>query len=223
MRLLRTKESHLFQPFLIGEVFLSPHHPCQPVLGLFLEVHISLVHGETRTGHGIPDMFPQYWQRCFVQPRTRMADLDVRVIAGLWATCRPRMPVSLSAELFLIQWTSSMYWCMGSFLPSLQDFAFPLDEPHEVPLCPVLLPAKIHLICSTSVWYITHSSELCIICNTAELLCPSIQTFSGDTKKDWTQYWSLGCTTSSMPPAGLCATDHNPVHGSSPSGPCWQF
>lgn len=119
-----------------------------------------------------------------------MAALDVRVcIAGLWATRRPpRMPVSLSAELLSIQWVSSTYWSMGSSLPRLQDFAFPLVEPYEVPFCPVLLPAKFPLNCSTSTWYITHSSELCIICNLAELLTPIIQTFNGDNKQHWTQH-----------------------------------
>lgn len=65
---------------------------------------------------------------------------------------------------------------------------------------------------STLLWYVSHSSQFCIICKHAEgAFCPIVQVISEDVKQYWPQYRPLGQTTSDRPPAGLCVSDHNPL------------
>lgn len=146
----------------------SPHHPCQPVLELLLEVHTSLELGETRTGHSIPDVSHQYRQGCFLQPRTWMAALDILLACGQLEGHQGCQCPSLQS-CFPASGLPACTGAWGHSYPGCRILHFPLSNLMRF-LCPVLLPTKFPLNCSTSIWYITHSSEFCFICSIAELL-----------------------------------------------------
>lgn len=59
-----------------------------------------------------------------------------------------------------------------------QRFALPLVEIPDVPVSPFLQPAEAPLGGSTTFWFLSHSSEMCVIRKVAEsTLCPIIQIF----------------------------------------------
>jgi len=51
---LWAKQSHVSLPFLVAEMLQSLHHLSGPLLGLFQELHMSLVLGSPRTRHSTP-------------------------------------------------------------------------------------------------------------------------------------------------------------------------
>lgn len=65
---------------------------------------------------------------------------------------------------------------------------------------------------STTIWYISHSSQFYIICKLAEgAPCPIIQIISGEFKQYFSQYSTRRYSTIDWPSAGLCATGDNPL------------
>ncbi|KAK4810833.1 hypothetical protein QYF61_008805 [Mycteria americana] len=72
----------------------------------------------------------------------------------------------------------------------VQDFALPLVELHEVPVSPFLQSVQVPLDGSTTLWHISHSSQICVISKLAEgTLCLIIQIINEDVEHDRTQYW----------------------------------
>ncbi|KAK4826730.1 hypothetical protein QYF61_010983 [Mycteria americana] len=77
----------------------------------------------------------------------------------------------------------------GIVPPQVQDFALSLDELHEVPVSPFLQPVQVPLDVSTTLWCVSHSSQLCAISILAEdALCSIIQIINEYVEQDWTQY-----------------------------------
>lgn len=62
----------------------------------------------------------------------------------------------------------STYWCLGLFLPKVQDFAFLFFELHEVCVPPFPHPASVPLHGSRAIWWINHSLHLGAVCECAE-------------------------------------------------------
>jgi len=56
----------------------------------------------------------------------------------------------------------------GVVPPQVQDPAFALVEPHQVPLCPTLQPIQVTLNRSTAFWCIYHSSQFGVVSKLAE-------------------------------------------------------
>lgn len=85
-------------------------------------------------------------------------------------------------------------------------------EVHNAPISPFLHPVEVPLNGSTAIWCISRFSLFCIICRLPEgALCPIIQGINEDVKLYWSQYQPLGYSSSDLSPAGLSATDHNPL------------
>lgn len=81
----------------------------------------------------------------------------------------------------------------GAVPPQVQDFALPLAQLHEVQVSPFLQP----LDGSTTLWWISHSSQFYVICKLAGgTLCPIIQIVNEDVKQYWTQFCPLAYTAS---------------------------
>jgi len=90
--------------------------------------------------------------------------------------------------------------------PQVQDFAFPLAELHEISLDPVLQLVKVPLNGGTTIWYISHSSQFCIICEHAhDVLFPIVQMVNENIEQDWPQYQPLAYTATDWPPTRFCA------------------
>ena len=95
-------------------------------------------------------------------------------------------------------------------LPHVQEFTLPLVGLREIPFGPFLQPVEGLLEGSTTLRHISQSSQFDVVCKLAEsTLCPIIQTFNEDVEQDWTQYLSLGHTTSHWPPTRLRAADQH--------------
>ena len=80
--------------------------------------------------------------------------------------------IAISVPIYCPPWppghhfpSTSLSACSGAWgVPSLvQDFSFPLDELHEILVCPCLQPAEVPLNRSTTTWSVNHSSQFCII------------------------------------------------------------
>lgn len=113
---------------------------------------------------------------CLTKPRMLLALLDTR--AHYWLMFHlfsirapgPSLPSCFSAEC-----PQHVLVFFPGVAPSQgQDFAFLLDELHEVPVRPFLQIAEVSLEGSMTHWRTHHSSQFCIICKVVEnALCPS--------------------------------------------------
>ena len=65
----------------------------------------------------------------------------------------------------------------------VQDFAFAFVELHEVPVSLFLQPVEVPLNGSMILWWISCSSQVCIVCKLAKgALCPIVQIINQDVK-----------------------------------------
>ena len=97
-------------------------------------------------------------------------------------------PMDFSAKLLSRRSASSIYWCLGLFLPRCRTLHFALlAELHEVPVSSFLQPVKVPL---DQPLLVQHCLQTCLS------FCPIIQVTNTDIKQEWSQYCVLGCTTS---------------------------
>lgn len=163
LRLLQTKESHLFQPLLV-------------------RIPSPSLSACARIAPGSPYLTCTWGGQDWTQHSRYVSPVPTKVFYAAqntdgWFRCKG---VLLAC--------GQLVGHQGCQCPSLQSCFPPTGLPactgawgHSSPGCRILyfpllnlmrfLSAQFScLICSTSIWYITHSSELCIICNSAELL-----------------------------------------------------
>lgn len=86
-----------------------------------------------------------------------------------------------------------------------QDPVFPFVKLNEIHG-----PSEVCLNCTTNLWHISHSSQLCIIHTSSKsTFCPIIFVINEGTKQYGTQCMPLGYIISVWLPAQFCAIDQN--------------
>lgn len=103
---------------------------------------------------------------------------------------------------------------LGVINPQVQDLSLPFVELHEVLISAFFHLLEVHVNGSTPFWCISHSDQFCIICKLAECpLCPIIQVVIEIAEQylvgTGVNLWDAPQMT--ILPAGIHATDHNPV------------
>ena len=135
--------------------------------------------GEPRTGPSTPDVSPQCWAEGKYHlpqpagnapPNAAQEAVSLCCCKGAWLACGQLVHHDHQV-LHKAAFKPVKPQCVlvhGIFPSVGQDFALPFKEFHEVPLCPFLQPVKVPLNGSVTFWCISHSSELCIVCELAE-------------------------------------------------------
>lgn len=103
------------------------------------------------------------------------------------------IPKSCSAKLLSSQSATSMYCCIGLFLPGCRTWHFPLLN-FETPVCSFLQPVLVPLNDSKTIWSLSHSSQFRTIFKLLEdVLCSTVQVVNEEVSVDpsidswWTQ------------------------------------
>lgn len=134
-----------------------------------------------------------------MQPRIPSAFSSARHAAGSCSAVSTKIPVFFSNKL-LSSWVApACPGAWGYFPPRCRILHFSV-ELHEVPVIPFLQPAALNG--STTLWPISHSFQLCVICKLADgKIFPILQIVNEDLKQGWSSSdpWDT--------PTGLCTTD----------------
>jgi len=100
----------------------------------------------------------------------------MRVHCWLMFYLSAKMSRSFSSKLFSSQLGLNLFWCM-ELVP------FQVQGLHESPFSLFLQHVEVPLDDSTPIWYTSHSSQFCIICELAEgMLCPIIKVITESLK-----------------------------------------
>lgn len=97
----------------------------------------------------------------------------------------------------------------------VQDLVLWFVDLHQICAGPSLQPVEVSLNGSTTVWCLSHSSQVCIVALAERAVCPIVQVINGDVKQYLLWYEPLGSTSSDWP-IRLVWSDF-------PVSPCWLF
>ena len=151
---LKAEQTHVTQPFLIGEVLQALYHLCGPPLDSLQEIPVFFCTREPRTGHSTPgEAWPgqnrgggspplTYGHNLINEPQDAIGLLDHQDTLLAHGQLVYQDHQVLSAELLSSRSFPSLYWYIQLFLPRCIT-TLALVKRHLVPPCPTLQPVQV--------------------------------------------------------------------------------